>query len=176
MISLGILSFNPVEVFTGYNMSSYCLRKVLTFWVRSGSGKDHFGFITLSLISQKSFSHTLGLFINYFFMVQVPWKGALTLSLSDLFISCISAHYLFFSFISCISAHYLFFSFNSCISAHYLFFSFNSCISAHYLFFSLIFLYAAPITFVLLPVVLFAVLHSASYSLTLLDTLGKANV
>jgi len=44
--------------------------------------------------------------------------------------------------------------------------------SAHYLFFSLIFLYAAPITFVLLPVVLFAVLHTASYSLTLLDTLG----
>jgi hypothetical protein len=39
----------------------------------------------------------------------------------------------------------------------------------------LIFLYAAPITFVLLPVVLFAVLHSASYSLTLLDTLGKAD-
>jgi hypothetical protein len=54
--------------------------------------------------------------------------------------------------------------------------SLNSCcISAHYLFFSLIFLYAAPITFVLLPVVLFAVLHSASYSLTLLDTLGKAD-
>lgn len=45
--------------------------------------------------------------------------------------------------------------------------------SAHYLFFSLIFLYAAPITFVLMPVVLFAILHSASYSLTLLDTLGQ---
>jgi len=45
--------------------------------------------------------------------------------------------------------------------------------SAHYLFFSLIFLYSAPITFVLLPVVLFAVLHFASYSLTLLDTLGQ---
>jgi len=44
--------------------------------------------------------------------------------------------------------------------------------SAHYLFFSLIFLYAAPITLVLAPVVLFALLHFASYSLTLLDTLG----
>jgi len=45
--------------------------------------------------------------------------------------------------------------------------------SAHYLFFSLIFLYAAPITLVLAPVVLFALLHFASYSLTLLDTLGQ---
>merc|ERR1719278_1454686 len=45
--------------------------------------------------------------------------------------------------------------------------------SAHYLFFSLIFLYAAPITLVLAPVVLFALLHFASYSLTLLDNLGQ---
>merc|ERR1712107_772178 len=45
--------------------------------------------------------------------------------------------------------------------------------SAHYLFFSLIFLYAAPITLVLAPVVLFALLHFASYSLALLDTLGQ---
>lgn len=45
--------------------------------------------------------------------------------------------------------------------------------SCHYLFFSLIFLYVAPVTLVLLPVFLFAVLHSASYSLTLLDTLGQ---
>lgn len=44
--------------------------------------------------------------------------------------------------------------------------------SCHYLFYSLIFIYVAPITLVLLPVVLFAILHSASYSLTLLDTLG----
>ena len=48
-------------------------------------------------------------------------------------------------------------------------------ISAHYLFFSLVFLYAAPITFVLVPVALFAILHSASYSLTLLDTLGRSS-
>jgi len=45
--------------------------------------------------------------------------------------------------------------------------------SAHYLFFSLIFLYAAPITLVLAPIVLFALLHFASYSLALLDTLGQ---
>jgi hypothetical protein len=45
--------------------------------------------------------------------------------------------------------------------------------SAHYLFYSIVFLYAAPITMVLSPVTLFAVLHSASYSLTLLDTLGQ---
>jgi len=45
--------------------------------------------------------------------------------------------------------------------------------SAHYLFYSIIFLYAAPITLALVPVVLFALLHSASYSLTLLDTLGQ---
>jgi len=45
--------------------------------------------------------------------------------------------------------------------------------SCHYLFYSLIFLYVTPVTLVLLPVFLFAVLHSASYSLTLLDTLGQ---
>ncbi|KAK4887592.1 hypothetical protein RN001_003863 [Aquatica leii] len=44
--------------------------------------------------------------------------------------------------------------------------------SCHYLFYSLIFIYVAPITWVLLPVFLFGVLHSASYSLTLLDSLG----
>ncbi|XP_059617595.1 Krueppel homolog 2 [Phlebotomus argentipes] len=45
--------------------------------------------------------------------------------------------------------------------------------SCHYLFYSLIFLYVSPVLIILLPVVLFAVLHSASYSLTLLDTLGQ---
>ncbi|EFA01643.1 Krueppel homolog 2 [Tribolium castaneum] len=45
--------------------------------------------------------------------------------------------------------------------------------SCHYLFYSMIFIYVAPLTLVLLPVVLFAILHSASYSLTLLDTLGQ---
>jgi hypothetical protein len=45
--------------------------------------------------------------------------------------------------------------------------------SCHYLFFSLIFLYVSPVFLVLFPVVLFAVLHSASYSLTLLDLLGQ---
>lgn len=45
--------------------------------------------------------------------------------------------------------------------------------SCHYLFFSLIFMYVSPVTLVLLPGVLFAILHAASYSLTLLDTLGQ---
>jgi hypothetical protein len=45
--------------------------------------------------------------------------------------------------------------------------------SCHYLFYSMIFLYVAPLTLVLLPVVLFAILHAASYSLTLLDTMGQ---
>ncbi|XP_034935709.1 Krueppel homolog 2 [Chelonus insularis] len=45
--------------------------------------------------------------------------------------------------------------------------------SCHYLLYSLIFLYASPVTMVLLPVFLFAVLHAASYSLTLLDALGQ---
>lgn len=41
--------------------------------------------------------------------------------------------------------------------------------SCHYLFFSLIFLYVQPVILVLFPVILFAVLHSASYSLKMLD-------
>lgn len=45
--------------------------------------------------------------------------------------------------------------------------------SCHYLFFSLIFLYVQPFVLVLFPVVLFAVLHSASYSLKMLDVSGK---
>ncbi|XP_056632000.1 Krueppel homolog 2 [Diorhabda sublineata] len=45
--------------------------------------------------------------------------------------------------------------------------------SCHYLFYSLIFLYVAPVTLVLVPIILFCILHSASYSLTLLDTLGQ---
>ncbi|KAG5674268.1 hypothetical protein PVAND_004248 [Polypedilum vanderplanki] len=45
--------------------------------------------------------------------------------------------------------------------------------SCHYLFFSLIFLYVQPVLLVLFPVVLFAVLHSASYSLKMLDLLGQ---
>ncbi|XP_012257387.2 Krueppel homolog 2 [Athalia rosae] len=45
--------------------------------------------------------------------------------------------------------------------------------SCHYLFYSLIFLYVAPASLVLAPILLFAVLHSASYSLTLLDCLGQ---
>lgn len=44
--------------------------------------------------------------------------------------------------------------------------------SCHYLFYSIIFLNAYPITLVLLPVVLFSLLHAASYSLTLLDVVG----
>jgi len=44
--------------------------------------------------------------------------------------------------------------------------------SAHYLIFSMLFLYASPITLVLVPVFLFALLHFASYSITLLDFLG----
>uniref|UniRef100_A0A2M4A3M5 Putative conserved plasma membrane protein n=1 Tax=Anopheles triannulatus TaxID=58253 RepID=A0A2M4A3M5_9DIPT len=45
--------------------------------------------------------------------------------------------------------------------------------SCHYLFFSLIFLYVYPMLLIILPVVLFSILHSTSYSLTLLDTLGQ---
>lgn len=45
--------------------------------------------------------------------------------------------------------------------------------SCHYLLYSLIFLYAYPVLLIIFPVTLFAVLHSASYSLTLLDTLGQ---
>ncbi|XP_066141036.1 Krueppel homolog 2 [Euwallacea fornicatus] len=45
--------------------------------------------------------------------------------------------------------------------------------SGHYLFYSLIFIFVAPATLVVLPVLLFAILHASSYSLTLLDTLGQ---
>lgn len=45
--------------------------------------------------------------------------------------------------------------------------------SCHYLFFSLIFLYVQPFILIIVPVLLFAVLHSASYSLKLLDMLGQ---
>ena len=45
--------------------------------------------------------------------------------------------------------------------------------AAHYLIFSMLFLNAAPITLVLVPIFLFALLHFASYSLTLLDNLGQ---
>ncbi|XP_055597558.1 Krueppel homolog 2 [Uranotaenia lowii] len=46
--------------------------------------------------------------------------------------------------------------------------------SCHYLLYSLIFLYVSfPVLLIIFPVALFAVLHSASYSLTLLDTLGQ---
>lgn len=41
--------------------------------------------------------------------------------------------------------------------------------SCHYLFFSVIYLYVSPFIMILLPVILFAILHAASYSLTLLD-------
>jgi len=44
--------------------------------------------------------------------------------------------------------------------------------SCHYLFYSLIFLYVAPVTFALLPVFLFSMIHFSSYSLTLLDLVG----
>ncbi|XP_033222426.1 Krueppel homolog 2 [Belonocnema kinseyi] len=45
--------------------------------------------------------------------------------------------------------------------------------SFHYLFYASVFLYASPIALVLLPIFLFALLHFASYSLTLLDCLGQ---
>lgn len=45
--------------------------------------------------------------------------------------------------------------------------------SCHYLFYSLTFLHVSPVTLILVPVILFALLHSASYSLTLLDSLGQ---
>ncbi|KAK3915333.1 Krueppel-like protein 2 [Frankliniella fusca] len=45
--------------------------------------------------------------------------------------------------------------------------------SCHYLFYAMIFLYVPPVTLVLLPVALFSLLHAASYSLQLLDTLGQ---
>ncbi|PBC34317.1 Protein Kr-h2 [Apis cerana cerana] len=45
--------------------------------------------------------------------------------------------------------------------------------SCHYLLYSLIFLYTAPVTLVLTPIFLFALMHFASDSLTLLDCLGQ---
>ncbi|CAL8071698.1 unnamed protein product [Orchesella dallaii] len=45
--------------------------------------------------------------------------------------------------------------------------------SCHYLFYSLIFIYCAPLGLAITPVALFAVLHFASFSLTLLDKLGR---
>ncbi|KAG5899966.1 hypothetical protein JTB14_034537 [Gonioctena quinquepunctata] len=45
--------------------------------------------------------------------------------------------------------------------------------SCHYLFYSMIFLYVSPLSLVLVPILLFCILHAASYSLTLLDTLGQ---
>lgn len=47
--------------------------------------------------------------------------------------------------------------------------------SAHYLMYSLNFLPCAPVTLVLVPVMLFALLHFASYSLTLFDVAGENN-
>lgn len=44
--------------------------------------------------------------------------------------------------------------------------------SCHYLFFSIIFLYTYPITICLVPIFLFALLHSASYTLALLGLLN----
>ena len=41
--------------------------------------------------------------------------------------------------------------------------------SAHYLLYSIIFMYTSPMTMVLAPIFLFALLHFASYSLGLLD-------
>ncbi|CAG0884884.1 unnamed protein product [Darwinula stevensoni] len=48
--------------------------------------------------------------------------------------------------------------------------------SCHYLFYSLIFMHPAPITMVLLPIFFFALVHFASYSLTLLDCMGMNNL
>ncbi|XP_063365936.1 Krueppel homolog 2 [Cydia amplana] len=45
--------------------------------------------------------------------------------------------------------------------------------SAHYLLYSLIFMNVAPNLLILTPIFLFALLHAASYSLTILDTLGQ---
>jgi hypothetical protein len=39
--------------------------------------------------------------------------------------------------------------------------------------YSLIFIFCAPITAALMPIVLFAILHSASFTLTLLDQVEK---
>ncbi|XP_023941772.1 Krueppel homolog 2 [Bicyclus anynana] len=45
--------------------------------------------------------------------------------------------------------------------------------SAHYLFYSLVFMNVTPHILILIPIFLFALLHAASYSLTILDTLGQ---
>nr|CAG4649647.1 EOG090X0CJA [Scapholeberis mucronata]SVE93854.1 EOG090X0CJA [Scapholeberis mucronata] len=45
--------------------------------------------------------------------------------------------------------------------------------SAHYLLYSMIFFYSPPVTWVLLPVFLFALLHIASYALTMIELLGS---
>nr|SVE75994.1 EOG090X0CJA [Daphnia hispanica] len=45
--------------------------------------------------------------------------------------------------------------------------------SAHYLLYSMIFFYSPPVTWVLLPVFLFALLHISSYSLGLIELLGS---
>ncbi|XP_071530224.1 transmembrane protein 33 [Panulirus ornatus] len=47
--------------------------------------------------------------------------------------------------------------------------------SAHYLLYSIIFMYTSPITMVLAPIFMFALLHFASYSLGLLDVMGQNN-
>jgi hypothetical protein len=44
--------------------------------------------------------------------------------------------------------------------------------SAHYLFYCMIFMYSNTITVVLMPIGMFAALHAASYTLTMLDALG----
>ncbi|KAF2348241.1 TMEM33/Pom33 family [Trinorchestia longiramus] len=48
--------------------------------------------------------------------------------------------------------------------------------SAHYLLYSLNFMPCAPVTLVLMPIVLFALLHFASYTLMLFDVAGENNV
>ncbi|XP_050340673.1 Krueppel homolog 2-like [Bactrocera neohumeralis] len=45
--------------------------------------------------------------------------------------------------------------------------------SCHYLMFSLIFFNVQPTLLILIPIVLFAVLHASSYSLKLLDIIGQ---
>lgn len=47
--------------------------------------------------------------------------------------------------------------------------------SAHYLMYSVIFMYTSPITMVLAPIFLFALLHFASYTLSILDAIGQNN-
>ncbi|KAG8187524.1 hypothetical protein JTE90_019954 [Oedothorax gibbosus] len=47
--------------------------------------------------------------------------------------------------------------------------------SCHYLLYSILFIISYPITLSLLPVFLFALLHSASYSLLILDKLGHSS-